>query len=569
MRFSKAFIPTEKEVPADATIPSHQLMIRAGLMRQLTAGVYSFLPLGYRAMMKAMQIVREEMNAIGGQEFHLPALNPEALWVQTGRRQVQNFILSIKERDLVLAPTHEEVIASIAAGHIQSYKDLPQIWYQIQTKFRNEPRPRSGVLRGRQFIMKDSYSLDATWEGLDRSYEAHAEAYRQTFTRAGLKFFVVGASSGAMGGPGSQEFMVESEHGEDTVVLCEACDYAANLEVARSNATPVGRSGNGKSVEEIHTPNVKTIDQLAEYLKVEHTRLAKSLVYRHNGQPLLVLMVGNDQLNESKLLAALGGGEVLPMEADQLRQLTGADGGSIGPVGLNGFRIIADKRLEGANNLISGANKNDYHLANVDLQRDAKVEGYFDLRGVEPGEPCPNCSKSLKVTNAIELGHIFKLGTKYSEALNARFLDENGQSQPIIMGSYGIGIERIIAAHIEQSHDEKGIIWNTALAPYHVHVIAVSMNSKETVLTANQLYRALTEAGIETLFDDRSNASPGFKFMDADLLGMPFQVIVGEKGLRNKQVEVKRRATGERTMVAVDEIVETMKQLLNITADHK
>ncbi len=562
MRLSKAFIPTQKEVPADATIPSHQLMIRAGLMRQLTAGVYSFLPLGLRALMKAMQIVREEMNAIGGQEFLLPALNPESLWIQTGRRDVPNFILSIEERDLVLAPTHEEVIASIAANHIQSYKDLPQIWYQIQTKFRNEPRPRSGVLRGRQFIMKDSYSLDASPEGLDASYEKHAEAYRRAFTRAGLKFFVVGASSGAMGGSGSQEFMVESEFGEDTVALCDACGYAANLEVATSKVEPAARTENGKAVEEIHTPNVKTIDQLAEFLKVDHRRLAKSLVYRHNGQPLLVLMVGNDQLNETKLSAALGGGEVEPMGAEQLRALTGADGGSIGPVGLKGFRVIADKRLEGANNLISGANKNDYHLGNIDLQRDATIEGYFDLRTVEAGEPCPQCLKLLNVTNAIEVGHIFKLGTKYSEALNARFLDENGQSLPIIVGSYGIGIERIVAAFIEQSHDDQGIIWNTALAPYHVHVIAVSMNSKETVLASNQIYRALTEAGVETLFDDRSNASPGFKFMDADVLGMPLQVIVGEKGLRNKQVEIKRRATGERTMVAVDDVVSEVKKLL-------
>ncbi len=563
MRLSKAFIPTQKETPSDAVIPSHQLMLRAGLMRQLTAGVYAYLPLGYRAMMKAMTILREEMNAIGAQEFHLPALNPEQLWIQTGRRNIPNLILSIKERDLVLAPTHEEVIAWIASNHIQSYKDLPQIWYQIQTKFRNEPRPRSGVLRGRQFIMKDSYSLDASWEGLDRSYEAHAEAYKNIFTRSGLKFFVVGASSGAMGGTGSQEFMVEADHGEDTVALCPECDYAANLEVATSKLASVGRSGDGKQVEEIHTPNVRTIDDLAAFLNVGHSRLAKSVVYRHNGKPVLILMVGNDQLNESKLSAALGGGDVGPMPAEELKALTGADGGSIGPVGLNGFSIIADKRLEGANNLISGANKNDHHLANIDLQRDAKIDGYFDLREVETGEPCPKCGKPLKVTHGIEMGHIFKLGTKYSEALGAKFLDENGQSLPIVMGSYGIGVERIIAAHIEQSHDENGIIWNRALAPYHVHVIAVSMNSKETVLASNQVYRALTEAGVETLFDDRSNVSAGFKFKDADLLGMPFQAIVGEKGLKNKQIEIKRRSTGERMMVAVDDVVSTVKKLLN------
>lgn len=563
MRLSKAFIPTQKEIPADAAIPSHQLMIRAGLMRQLTAGVYAFLPLGYKAMMNAMNIVREEMNAIGGQEFHFPALNPESLWIQTGRRNVQNFILSIKERDLVLAPTHEEVVGWIASMHIQSYKDLPQIWYQIQTKFRNEPRPRSGVLRGRQFIMKDSYTLDASWEGLDTGYDLHAEAYKKIFTRCGLKFFVVGASSGAMGGTGSQEFMVESESGEDTVVLCEKCGYAANLEIAASNVQKVTRAENSKALEEIHTPNVKTIDELAVFLKIDHDHLAKSVVYRHNGKPVLVLMAGNDQLNESKFSAALGGGEVAPINAEELLGLTGADGGSIGPIKLNGFRIIADKRLEGANGLISGANKNDYHVANIDMSRDVKVEGYFDLRTVEAGEQCPKCSAQLKIAHAIELGHIFKLGTKYAEALNATYLDENGQSKPIIMGSYGIGIERIIACHIEQSHDENGIVWNTALAPYQVHVIAVNMNSKDIVLHSNQIYRTLTDEGMDVLFDDRSTVSAGFKFNDADLLGMPFQIIVGEKGLKNNQVEVKRRKTGERTMVALSEIIPTIKKLLS------
>jgi prolyl-tRNA synthetase len=564
MRFSKAFIPTQKETPADATIPSHQLMLRSGMMRQLTAGVYSFLPLGYRSMLKAMQIVREEMDAIGGQEFYLPALNPESLWIQTGRRDIPNFILSIKERDLVLAPTHEEVIAWIAAMHIQSYKDLPQIWYQIQTKFRNEPRPRSGVLRGRQFIMKDSYTLDTTWEGLDKGYDAHAQAYRNIFTRCGLKFFIVGASSGAMGGTGSQEFMVESESGEDTVVLCEKCGYAANLEVAASKIPNAGRAGESKPIAEIHTPNVHTIDELSEFLKVDHTRLAKSLVYRHDGKPLLILMVGNDQLNESKLTAALGGGEFRAMESDELKALTGADAGSIGPIGLKGFRIIADKRLEGANDLISGANRNDYHVGNIDIQRDVTVDGFFDLRTVEHGEICSSCGSILKISNAIELGHIFKLGTKYADALNATFLDEAGQAKPVIMGSYGIGIERIVACAIEQNHDADGIIWDKALAPYLVHVIAINMNNKDVVLHSNQVYKSLNEAGLDALFDDRANVSPGFKFKDADLLGMPIQVIVGEKGLKNEQVEVKVRRTKERTMVPFAELIPTVKKLLSL-----
>ncbi len=537
-------------------------MIRAGLMRQLTAGVYAYLPLGYRAMQKAMRIVREEMDAIGGQEFHYPALNPESLWIQTGRRNIPNLILSIKERDLVLAPTHEEVVGWLAANHIQSYKDLPQIWYQIQTKFRNEPRPRSGVLRGRQFIMKDSYTLDAGWDGLDKGYDLHAQAYRNIFTRCRLKFFEVGASSGAMGGTGSQEFMVESPHGEDTVVLCSSCSYAANLEVATSALPAVGGSSEKKKPTEIHTPNVKTIDDLVAFLKVDESRLAKSLAYEYEGKPVLILLSGNDQLNETKLVAALGQGAVSALEAEKLRGLTGADAGSIGPVGLKGFRIIADKRLEGARDLISGANKNDYHLSGIDLKRDAAIEGYFDLRTVVDGEPCPSCSSPLRVSNAIELGHIFKLGTKYSDALGASYLDEKGKSQSIVMGSYGIGIERIVACHIEQSHDQNGIIWNTVLAPYHVHIIPVSMSAQATADAAEKVYTELSAAGIECLIDDRVNVTAGFKFKDADLLGMPLHIIAGEKGLKNGQIEFKDRATNERWMVGVDQVLTEVKKFL-------
>jgi prolyl-tRNA synthetase len=562
MKLSKAFIPTLKEVPADANIPSHQLMLRAGFMRQLTAGVYSYLPLGLRAITNAMNIVREEMNAIGGQELLLPALNPESLWIQSGRRNVPNFILSIKERDLVLAPTHEEVIGYIASMHIQSYKDLPQIWYQIQTKFRNEPRPRSGVLRGRQFIMKDAYSLDRSWEDLDKSYDLQAEAYKKIFTRCGINFFIVGASSGAMGGTGSQEFMIESEFGEDTTALCPTCGYAANLEVATSNMPQIDRVENSEPLKELHTPNVKTINQLVEFLKTDQSRFAKSLVYRHNSKPLLILMMGNDQLNESKLTVALSSGDVSLMGAEELLAITGADGGSIGPINLKGFRIIADKRLEGVNGLISGANRNDYHIANIDLARDAKVEGYYDLRSIEAGEPCPKCSAPLKISNAIELGHIFKLGTKYSDTLNITYLDESGKAQPVIMGSYGIGMERIVACYIEQNHDKDGIIWNNALAPYQIHLIAVNMNSKDVVATSDRIYTQLSEVGVDILFDDRANITPGFKFKDADLLGMPFQVIVGDKGLKNGQIEIKLRRTGERILVKLEDAVAEIQKLL-------
>ncbi len=554
MRLSQIFIPTVKEVPSDAVIPSHQLMIRAGMIRPLGAGVYSFLPLGYRVMKKVESIIRAEMDAIGGQEFHLPAINPLELWEQTDRaRAFGDTMFHIKNRPLVLAPTHEEVICWIAKSHLKSYKDLPQIWYQIQTKFRNEPRPRSGVIRGRQFLMKDSYSLDASWEGLDKSYALHAEAYRKIFERAGLKFFIVGASSGAMGGSASQEFMVESDAGEDTCAVCSSCGYAANVEVAASRFAPLKREAVSEPLKEIATPGVGTIDELRDFLRMPEERLAKSLVYFAGTTPVLILMVGNDQLNESKLQAVIGS-EFRPSHPDELKALTGADGGSIGPIGLKGFRILADKRLEGANGLVSGANRNGVHIGNIDLGRDVKVEGYHDLRTVNAGEACPNCAKPLRVVKAIELGHIFKLGTKYADALHATFLNEQGAEQPIIMGSYGIGVERIIACHIEQSHDVNGIIWNKPLTPYHVHLILVNANNKTVVETAEKIYGAFTQDGIEVLYDDRTDVSPGFKFKDADLLGMPLQVIVGEKNVVNGKVEVKDRATGTRSILGMDDV---------------
>lgn len=568
MRLTRTFIPTVKETPADAIIPSHQLMIRAGMIRLLSAGVYSFLPLGQRVMRKVMEIVREEMDAIGGQEFHLPALSPIELWEQTGRvKAFGDNLFHLKNRPLVLAPTHEEVICLLAKNHISSYKDLPQIWYQIQTKFRNEPRPRSGVLRGRQFIMKDSYSLDASWEGLDKSYDLHAGAYRKIFTRCGLKFFVVGASSGAMGGTGSQEFMMEAEAGEDIIALSEDGAYAANLEVATSGVPKAPRYPDNKPVAEVHTPNIKTIDQLADFLKVEHDRLAKSVVYWADEQPVLVLMMGNDELNESKLMSVMGT-EVRPIEAEKLLELTGADGGSIGPVGLKdrpaggkAFRIVADKRLEGANNLVSGANKNDYHMMNIDLQRDCRIDGYYDLRTVQAGEPSPDGHGKLRIVRGVELGHIFKLGTKYSDALTATYLDEKGTAHSIIMGSYGIGIERIIACHIEQNHDANGIIWDKSIAPYQVHLIAVS-KSQPVRDMSEKLYKDLTDDGVEVLFDDRVDTSPGFKFKDADLLGMPYQVIVGEKNLANGKIEIKERRTGDRTLVDIADFMQKVQALL-------
>lgn len=561
MRLSKTFIPTLKEVPNDATVVSHVLMLRSGMMRPLAAGIYSFLPLGYRVVQKVSQIIREEMNKIGGQEFHLPALNPKEIWEETNRvAAFGDTLFHLKNREYVLAPTHEEIITFHARNVVKSYKDMPQIWYQIQTKFRNEARPRSGVIRGRQFLMKDSYSLDISFEELEKSYSLHDSAYRAIFDRCGLKYFVVGASSGAMGGSGSEEFMVKSDAGEDTVAYCESCGYAANVEVASSKVNNKLRDNNSNNLLEIHTPNIKSIDELTEFLKIDESETAKSRVYICEEKPVLVLMLGNDEVNETKLEKVLGA-DIRPAHVEELLNITGAEAGSIGPIGFKG-RIIADFRLKDSNNLFSGANKNDYHIGGIDMVRDVPSVEYFDLRIVKSGEGCPNCEKNLDVFSAIELGHIFKLGTKYSDAMGALFLDEQGKEKPIVMGSYGIGVERVIACFIEQQHDDFGIKWNKILAPFQVHLMGLNMKKEEVVSASENIYSDLIQNGIEVLFDDRTDAQAGFKFKDADLLGMPIQVIVGDKKLKEGKVEVKLRESGERFDVEINDLINKVKSLL-------
>jgi len=561
MRLSKAFIPTLKETPSDAVIASHILMLRTGMVRMLSAGIYSFLPLGYKVVQKISNIIREEMNAIGGQEFHLPALNPKEIWEETGRVEAfGDTMFHIKNRDYVLAPTHEEIMAYHAKGVLKSYKDLPQIWYQIQTKFRNEARPKSGPIRGRQFLMKDAYSFDSTPENLDKSYALHDKAYRKIFDRCGIKYFIVGASSGAMGGSGSEEFMVKSEAGEDTVAHCESCGYAANVEVAKSIATIAVRYDNAEEVKDIHTPNVKSIDELCEFLKIDETQCAKSRIYIHNGDAVLVLMLGNDEVNETKLGLVLDG-HFRPGHAEELKSITGADAGSIGPIGFKG-RIIADLRLKEANNLFSGANKNDYHIGGIDLKRDVPSVEYYDLRAVQSGEKCTRCNSELGVFKAIELGHIFKLGTKYSVALGVNFLDEAGKDHPVIMGSYGIGVERVFACYLEQNHDDRGIVWDKVLAPYQVQLIGLNMKNQTVIEATAKIYNELKANNLEVLFDDRVDASPGFKFNDADLLGMPVQVIVGEKNLKENMVEIKIRKTGERFKLELNQLINKLNEVL-------
>ncbi len=518
----------------------------------MMAGVYNYLPFGYRAAMKAIQIIREEMDRIGGQEFFLPGLNPKEIWDETGR--ADGFgpgmfqLRDRKDRDLVLAPTHEEIICHLARSEIRSYRDLPQIWYQIQTKYRDEPRPRSGELRTRQFIMKDAYSLDFEQAGLDASYNKHNDAYRRIFRRVGLDFFVVGASSGLMGGSGSEEFMAPSDAGEDTCVVCDNCGYAANIEVATSGVVDTPDEGKPVAFEKVATPKKRTVEEVSQFLGLSEDRFIKSLVYVGDSGPVMLLVRGDDELNEEALLPLLGNG-VRPAHPEEVLEWIGAEVGYLGPVGLEGkMRIIADNHLKGARNHATGANENDYHVVGVQVGETFEPDDWANLRLVKHGEPCANCESPLRVQSAIEIGHIFKLGTKYSEAMGATVLNAEGEEVPIIMGSYGIGIGRLLAAAIECNSDEHGIIWPVSLAPYEAVVLPLQMNGEETVAMAEKVYRRLTQAGFSVALDDR-DARPGVKFKDADLLGYPYQVVVSERRLKEGALELRHRRSGEKLVV--------------------
>ncbi|MCU1285701.1 MAG: prolyl-tRNA synthetase [Acidobacteriales bacterium] len=578
-RWSKLFIPTLREAPADAEVASHKFLVRAGYIRQLAAGIYSYLFLGQRSMEKIINIVREEMDTIG-QEFLLPAIHPREVWEASGRWSVMgDNMFRLKDRsgrDLCLGMTHEEVMTEIARKELRSYKQLPQIWYQIQNKFRDEPRPKSGLLRVRQFTMKDSYSFDIDADALDVSYKKHYDVYCRIFDRCGLKYMAVEAHSGAMGGSMSHEFMVFTEAGEDMVAHCAACGYAANLEKATSKLDVIedlGASGDGKP-ELVETLGMKTIEDVAKFLGVSPKQKMKTLAYtaseidKKTGEtrnsPVIVFMRGDHMLNEAKFSTAIGGKTFRPMQPEEIEKVFKSPAGYLGPIGIpntDGVLIIVDSALKGRKNLVAGANKENYHLKNVTPERDFPVANWADLRNASEGEGCPNCGAPLKVAKAVEIGHIFKLGYKYAESMGARVLDKDGKEVTPIMGSYGIGIERILTSAIEQSNDENGFFLTPAIASFDVIIVPTNISDAALMSAAEQIAKELEDAGYDVLFDDRDERA-GVKFKDADLVGIPFRINVGKKVSEGK-VELVRRSTRESQDANIAGIAETFKSVIN------
>jgi prolyl-tRNA synthetase len=550
MLFSKMFIPTLREVPADAEAISHILMLRAGYVRQLASGLYMYLPLGLRVINKINNVLKEEMNSIGGQEISLPVLHPAEIWQQTGRWDaIGDEMFRLKDRtgrDMCLGMTHEEIMTWLASREIRSYRDMPQVWYQIQTKLRDEARPKSGILRTREFAMKDSYSFDISEEALDKNYQLHAGAYHRIFERCGLNFFMVESDPGMMGGGVSHEFMAPSPAGEDNVALCDKCGYSANTELALSN--PVKTEAKAWEKEEIHTPEKRTVKEVSNFLKLTPEYFIKSILVISDNGPVLAVVRGDQELHEKKLSRVIGTHR--PAQKTEVKEILGVEAGFIGPMG-HKLRIVADNCLkEGV--YVSGANKPHYHIRGIKADTDFSAE-WHDIHTARAGDACLKCGNALKVEQVIEIGNIFKLGTKYSSALKALFLDENGQEKPIIMGSYGIGPARIAAAAIEQSHDKDGIIWPKSISPFDVEILPLNMKDQATIEAAEKLYGELSEKGLDVLMDDRDERA-GVKFKDADLIGIPFQIILGEKNLREGLVEIKDRRTKEINKVKVEEV---------------
>ena len=573
MRWSQYFIPTLREDPADAEVVSHKLLLRAGIVRQLSAGIYSYLPLGQRIALKVMRILREEMNRIGGQEFYLPALHPAELWQESGRwNAIGDDMFRLKDRknaDLCLGMTHEEVFTSIARHEIRSYKQLPQVWYQIQIKFRDEPRPKSGLMRLRTFIMKDAYTFDVDRDGLDRSFADQREAYQRIFSRCGIQFSIVEASSGSMGGSESNEFVAKTDAGEDLIASCANCGYAANLEKATSRLPAVEDETGPDAPEEFPTPGVRTIEDLTTFSGgAAADRQIKSLVYiatlEGNARPVLALLRGDHQLHEVKFTDALGANGLRPAHPEEIRNLLGASAGSLGGVGAKktarDLFIIADLGLIDRRNLTTGANKDDHHIRGVDIQRDIQVDQWADLRTVTSGESCPRCDTGiLEVHKAMEIGHIFKLGTKYSESMGATVLTQDGKQVPIVMGSYGIGVERIITAAVEQNNDTDGIIWPRTLAPFDAIVTITNVKDAKLREEGDKLYQDLQHAGLEILLDDRDERA-GVKFKDADLIGIPYRITIGKK-IADGLVELFDRRAKKSEDVKLDEVVSRVQKL--------
>lgn len=561
MRWSNAFIPTLRDDPADAEAVSHKLLVRAGFVRQLMAGVYSITPLGYRALRKLENIVREEIDRIGGQEFRLPCIHPREIWEKSGRwDSVGEEMFRLTDRkgaDLALGMTHEEIFAHHAV-ELRSYKSLPQIWYQFQSKFRDEARPKSGILRVREFTMKDSYSFDIDQAGLDHAFDQHFEAYRRIFKRLCFEVVAVEASSGLMGGNQSVEFMLKSDAGEDWVAHCTGCGYAANLEKAQSEL-PAVEDGEGLSApEQFATPGVKTIEDLA---KMEGgapaERQIKTLVYNVDAKTILILLRGDQQLAEQKLLDQVEATTILPAEPKEIREALGASPGSLGAVGVGEVFIIADEALRGRRDMVTGANEDGFHLRGVDVERDIDVKAWLDLREVRGGEACPMCQSDLSVHKTIEVGHIFKLGTTYSEVMGANVQNAQGESVPLVMGSYGIGLERNLAAVVEANHDANGICWPVNVAPYEVVVTVVKPKDVECHEAGERLYERLIESGIDVMIDDRDER-PGVKFKDAELVGFPYRVTIGPKGLADGIFEFVRRRDGQKKDLRIEHAVETI-----------
>ena len=563
MRISKLLGKTLREVPADADTVSHQLLVRAGMINQLVAGVYSYLPLGWRVLRKIENIIREEMDRAGGQEVNLPVLQPLEMWQASGRdRAFGKSLFTLydrRERSLALGPTHEEVITQLAARYVHSYRDLPLLLYQIQVKFRDEPRPRGGLIRVREFHMKDLYSFDTDEAGLDESYRKMLQAYRNIYERCGLPSMMVEADSGAIGGKDSNEFMVIAESGEDEILYCNDCKYAANLEKA---ASVKGSIENGKPlpVEEVATPGMGTIEEVAGFLNVPPSHTLKAVFYIADGKMVFVVIRGDLDVNEIKLNNALRAAELRMATEPEVIE-AGIVAGAASPVGLKGFKVVADDSVTSGTNFVAGGNKPDTHIKNVNYPRDFKVDIVADIAMARPGDGCPGCSGKLQSTHGIEVGHVFKLGTFLSEKFEAYYLDEKGDSHPIVMGCYGIGLGRLLAAAVEQNHDDKGIIWPLPIAPYQVYLCPLYRDGSPVADVAEKLYADLQAAGLEVLFDDREE-SPGIKFNDADLLGIPLRLTVSPRTLEKNSVELKRRSEKESALVPLDEVTARLGELI-------